>query len=355
VKRQGGNDVTETEMTADTAGQETLLSRVIERGGRDTETLSDLHRTALEQNPGWRPDVPEVWPTLSKNPSGEHMEQWRIGVCWSAAEILRLARGEGRPKGMGGDTWTDEPGAVHMAKAQWKELAKSISLLDNPPRLLPAATTETLLSDPMTQDLGHWDIPRGLSVTWDKEDGVCWCGKTDKLVWNPDPTSGTWLWLNRNIEDGFLFRQKFRTLYLGGERGGLLIIAFCAAALDAATSWEHASGPTMGDYYNYFDSYHLSVARARSGYCNLRRCGPGLILLANGEDPSREENRWYETVILKSGGVIDLYVDGALANSYLDCGHITPRLDKGRIGLRHVQVYEGQHRDVCVEKIARPD
>jgi hypothetical protein len=74
-------------------------------------------------------------------------------------------------------------------------------------------------------------------------------------------------------------------------------------------------------------------------------------MLNSGDDPAQELGTWYETAIVKSGGTIDLYVDGVLCSSYFDAGHITPRLETGRIGFRHVQTFVGRHRDVRVERM----
>ena len=335
----------------DVSAHEALLARAIEAEGKDEALLAELGAAAHGVCPEWSPPVPERWPTFARQPEKEYSDQWMIRLQWAANELLRTFRGEGRAKGLGGDNWRSYRGDDWFADAQWKELAKCVRLLEQPPAFETARPAAVVVEDAMTSDTALWDIPRGLAVDRHPEHGAQWCGKTDKLVWNPTPTSGAWLWLGREIEDGFVFTQRFRTLG-GVSGGGLLIMAFCARPLDAQTSWEHASGPTMAYYYNYFDSYHFSVSRAHSGYCNLRRCGPGLVMLASGGDPTREEDRWYETVIVKRGGIIDLYVDGELVNSHLDCGLLAPRLDRGRIGFRHVQRYVAQHRDVRVQRLA---
>lgn len=292
-------------------------------------------------------DLPQRWRTFSVDPEKDYAEQWLEGLKWAASEVLRLHGAGERPPHMGGDKWREPPSVENLIRGQERELLKCTRLLLDPPVFEPAREGAVLCADTMQKDTGLWDYPRGLRVERDEENGTTWCGKTTGLKWNPKPTSGTWLWLKEEMPDTFSFSQRFKTLE-GMDSGALLIMAFAAAPLDASTDWEHASGPGMGYYFNYFDAYHFSVSRAGTGFCNLRRCGPGLIMLASGSDPAEDLDRWYETRIVKDCGAIDLYVDGVLCSSYLDIGSLTPRLKTGRIGFRHVQIYKGCHRDVRV-------
>jgi hypothetical protein len=104
----------------------------------------------------------------------------------------------------------------------------------------------------------------------------------------------------------------------------------------------------MRDYYANFDAYHFSVHRGSTGYCNLRRCGPGLIMLASFPDPCPDVNRRYHLQIIKAGPQVELRVDGSLVCCYLDLGHILAPLDGGRFALRHFQGFYGRHSDVRI-------
>ncbi len=297
-------------------------------------------------------DLPESWRTFSVDPEKDYAAQWLEGLKWAASELLRLQGAGNRPPHMGGDSWNEERFVKELIQGQKRELLKCTRLLLEPPCFEIVQEGAVLCTDTMQQDSGLWEYPRGLTVERDDENGTTWCGKTTDLEWNPEPTSGTWLWLKQDIPDTFSFSQRFKTLE-GMENGALLILAFAARPLDESTRWEHASGPTMGYYYNYFDAYHFSVSRAGTGFCNLRRCGPGLIMLASGSDPAENLDQWYETRIVKNRGAVDLYVDGVLCSSYLDIGSVTPRLKTGRIGFRHVQTFRGCHRDVRITGLER--
>ncbi|MBN1670765.1 MAG: DUF1961 family protein [Kiritimatiellae bacterium] len=328
------------------AEHEPDLRAAADPGRIDSARIDRLLKAAESAAPE-PPVLPAVWPTLAQDPAADYATFWKNNVRWSANELVRLMGGDKRPPRLGADQWKSFPGEAWFAAAQWKELRKSLQLLAAPPAFTAAAEREELFRDSMCEDSGAWDVPRGLPVERGPELGTTWCGKTDKLVWNPAPTSGTWLWLKQQLAGSFVFRQRYLATQTGEQRG-LLILALCAAPLDSATAWEHASGPTMAHYYDYFDSYHFSLTRGGSGYTNLRRCGPGLVMLTSGSDPAQEAGRWYETAVVKHEGILDLYVDGRLACSYLDLGALAPRLDAGRIGFRHVQTFVAQHRDVRI-------
>jgi hypothetical protein len=129
---------------------------------------------------------------------------------------------------------------------------------------------------------------------------------------------------------------------------GGLIAAFCAKPLRTDIPLSVASSPRMSDYYKNFDAYHFSVNRGASGYCNLRRCGPGLIMLTSFPDPCPEYRKWYHIEIVKSGSQVELRVGGRLVVCYVDLGFIQPALEGGHFGLRHFQGFRGWHRNVRI-------
>jgi hypothetical protein len=329
-----------------------LLERATKPEEHTDGLCSELSSTVNSVLPAWNPELPSQWPTLLDAPEGPHKALWWNMARWAACELIRMADGGGpRPPRMGGDRWKEYAGDEWFVDAQWKELKKAIMLIANPPKLVAPEKVENLVTDPMTADSGLWEYPEGLDVHRDAVEGTRWCGKTDKLAWNPEPTSGTWLWLKQELPSRFVLSQNYYTV---GEltANGLLIQAICAKRLPETQSWDHASGPNMGFYYDFFDSYHFSASRGDTGYCNLRRCGPGLIMLSSIVDPARESGVWRQTQILKHEGIIDFYVDGRLSCSYLDLGLITPRLDTGRFGFRHVQHYTACHKNFVVDRLA---
>ncbi len=271
---------------------------------------------------------------------GEYHANWCHQIWYHLGELVRvIERRKERAEAQGGDSWAnvDPPEAEVELTNHLKELAKLRALTEATPKLVEGVPREVLFEDGMLEKEDAWEYPRELTLERDAEMGVCWKGQ--------DP-GGDWFWLKKELPDAPVL-INFELYPVSTIRGGL-ITAFCVRPLDPATPLSVASSPRMSDYYKNFDAYHFSVTRGATGYCNLRRCGPGLIMLASFSDPCREYGRWYAVEIVKSGPQVELRVDGKLAVCYVDLGVILPVLKGGYFGLRHFQGFEGWCRNVKI-------
>jgi len=275
--------------------------------------------------------------------AGDYQANWNHQVWYHLTELERIHDGElDRAEKQGGDAWVGAPRPEpedEMA-SQIRELAKVVACIDSPPPLVDAVPGETLFEDALLDREGAWDWPDGLAIERDETDGTAWQGQ------NP---GGDWFWLKSELPDSPLsiaFDLKPISTILGG-----LIIGFCAKPVKPGTPWSVASGPLMGDYFNNFSAYHFSIHRGDTGYCNLRRAGVGLLMLASFPDPCPDKGRWYRIEVVKNGDQIELRVDGRLSVCYLDRGHVQPLLGAGHLGFRHFQGFYGWQRNLRISRV----
>ena len=270
----------------------------------------------------------------------DYRANWNHQLWYHCTELVRIVEGrKDRAKAQGGDAWVNapKPPDVQELQSHVNEIAKLRALLTNPPQLVYPTPATPLVRDDRLDAPDAWEIPDGLEVQRDAEMGVCWQGRSP---------GGDWFWLRQPLGDGPV-SIRFE-LYPVSTLVGGLITAFCARPRDPRTPLRVASSPKMSDYYANFDAYHFSVNRGASGYCNLRRCGPGLLMLTSFHDPCPDYGKWYGIEVIKDGPQVELRVDGALVACYIDLGFIQPALAGGFLGLRHFQGFRGWHRNVRI-------
>jgi hypothetical protein len=289
------------------------------------------------------PAVPAELLAAPRAAASDYAANWSHQVWYHLTELARIREGrKERAQAQGGDSWVNvsAPDPDEELTRQLRELAKLRALLAAMPRLVRPVEQGELVNDPLLDRPGAWEFPEGLAVERDSELGVCWTGQ------NP---GGDWFWLRQPLPDaGVAIRVDLKPV--STIKGGL-IAAFCVKPLKPGTPLSVASSPNMGDYFRNFDAYHFSVNRGASGYCNLRRAGPGLIMLASFPDPCPEYGRWYALEIIQRGPQVQLAVDGRLAVCYVDLGCIQPPLAGGLFGLRHFQGFCGWHRNLRVARL----
>ncbi len=270
----------------------------------------------------------------------DYRANWDHQVWYHLGELVRVSEGRRqRAEAQGGDSWVNvpQPEPERELESHLSELAKLRALMDSTPRLVQAREKDVRFEDALFNKPGAWQYPEGLALERDREKGVCWQGQSP---------GGDWFWLKQGFADEPVSIQ-FELHPVSTTRGGL-IAAFCVQALKPDTPLAVASSPKMSDYYNNFDAYHFSVNRGTSGYCNLRRCGAGLIMLASFSDPCPDYGKWYRVEIIKNGPQVELRVDGKLVVCYVDLGFIQPCLGGGLFGLRHFQGFRGWHRNLRI-------
>ena len=288
-------------------------------------------------------EAPKLPATLLAAPGStvdDYRANWSHQVWYHLGELVRIMEArKQRAKAQGGDSWVNvpQPQADEELRNHLNELAKLRGLMESTPPMRKANKQRVLFEDPLLGKPDAWEHPQALEIQRDAEKGVCWQGQ------NP---GGDWFWLTQQLPDKPVAIQ-FDLQPVSTLKGGL-IVAFAAKALKPGTPLSVASSPSMADYYKNFDAYHFSVNRGATGYCNLRRCGPGLIMLASFSDPCPQYGKWYKVEIVKAGRQIELRVDGKPAVCYVDLGFIQPCLVGGYFGLRHFQGFRGWHRNVRI-------
>lgn len=299
---------------------------------------NDLLETLLEGIAP--PALPEQLVAAPESIAEDYRGNWNHQLWYHLGELVRIHEGRReRAAAQGGDAWINvpKPETEQELTNHLRELAKLRHLIDHTPRLAPTIIEHVLFDDSDLDRAGAWDVPAGLAIERDSERGVRWQGQ------NP---GGDWFWLKQSLPAAPASIQV-DLMPISTIKGGL-ILGFCAEPLTSGAPFSAAGGPRMSDYYNNFNAYHFSVHRGSSGYCNLRRCGPGLIMLASFDDPCPQIDRWYHLEIIKNGPQLELRVDRRLICCYLDYGYIQPALDGGHFGLRHFQGFNGWQRNVSV-------
>jgi len=291
------------------------------------------------------PEPPPMLLSAANSTKEDYEANWNHQLWYHLGELIRVLEGrKERAEAQGGDFWANQPKPEPETELrnQLREIAKLSALMKTSPEFVRNRRGEVFFEDGNLDRLGSWEYPERLAIERDDEKGLCWQGQ--------DP-GGDWFWLTESLPDEPI-SIRFELYPVSTLKGGL-IAAFCVKPLDPATPLRTASSPRMSDYYRNFDAYHFSVHRGLSGYCNLRRCGPGLIMLSSFPDPCPDCGRWYEIEIVKAGPQVELRVDGKLAVCYVDLGFIAPALAGGYFGLRHFQGFKGWHRNVCITLLKR--
>jgi hypothetical protein len=271
----------------------------------------------------------------------DYLANWNHQLWYHLDELLRIREGrDERRAAQGPDRWVPgpKPSTEDELANQLQELAKLRRLIDVPPKLIETKAGAVLFEDARIDKPGAWEHLPELAVERDPDLGVAWKGQ------NP---GGDWFWLRQPLPDGVLIEHEVHPK--STIKGGL-IIGF-AVTPHEGVPLSKASGGVMRDYYANFECYHFSVHRGSTGYCNLRRCGPGLLMLASFDDPC-PETRWYKLQIVKSGPQVELRVEGKLVCCYLDLGYVAPTLAGGYFGMRHFQGFYGWERNVRVSGLA---
>jgi len=273
----------------------------------------------------------------------DYRANWSHQVWYHFTELARISEGRKvRAHAQGGDSWVNVPAPTPEAElaGQLRELAKLRGLMESMPKLTAAREKAVVFEDAALDRPGDWEHPPGLAVQRDPQMGACWQGQ--------DP-GGDWFWLARPLPLGAV-SIRFDLHPVSTRKGGL-IVGFCVRPLKPGTPLSVTSSPKMSDYFGNFDAYHFSVNRGSSGYCNLRRCGPGLVMLASFPDPCPRYGRWYAVEIVRAGPQVEIRVDGKLAVCYVDLGFIQPALEGGHFGLRHFQGFKSWHRNVRIAQL----
>jgi len=305
------------------------------------QQAADLLEALLADTPS--PDAPERINAAPGAAMADYQDNWDHQTWYHLAELVRINEGRReRAAAQGGDSWANipQPEPADELASHLRELAKLRQLGAAPPALEICPPGATIFADAMLDAEDAWEHPAELEIERDPAEGVAWQGQCP---------GGDWFWLKRELPPTPL-SIHVEVKPISTIKGGL-IIAFATRALEEGIPLETASSPRMSDYYKNFDAYHFSVHRGSSGYCNLRRCGPGLIMLASFADPCLETQVWYELEIVKRGAQIELRVDGKLVVCYLDHGHIQPLLEGGYFGLRHFQGFYGWHRNLRIASL----
>ena len=288
--------------------------------------------------------LPESLLRAPGSTADDYRTNWNHQVWYHLGELVRISEDRRqRAARQGGDNWANVPKPEPEQELQnhLNELAKLRALIESTPSPVEAKEGKVLFEDARLEKAGAWEHPDGLAVERDAKMGVCWQGQSP---------GGDWFWLREPLPDEPVSIQ-FELHPLSTLKGGL-IVAFAAKPLKPDTPLSVASSPSMSDYYKNFDAYHFSVNRGATGYCNLRRCGPGLIMLASFSDPCPQYGRWYKVEIVKAGSQVELRVEGKLAVCYVDLGFIQPALAGGYFGLRHFQGFKGWHRSVRIASLS---
>lgn len=150
---------------------------------------------------------------------------------------------------------------------------------------------------------------------------------------DPLPSPDSHLWTKTAFSGDILISFDFEPMlpFQGGQ-----ITSYCALPRFPAEDLSGSGRGTMDDYFRTISCYHFSLARDKSGVCNMRKTGPGLWMCATTADPCAQRAKSYHVEIAKINGHHYLFVDRKLVHHYLDAGvYGDSVLTAGHVGLRN--------------------
>lgn len=308
-----------------------------------------LDAMAAEKSPETQPDaidLPEKTPlAVPDGADGNSVRKlWHAQLQMNVSAVRGLLSGDRQTVG----EWVGWPlnrvpkNRAPRAVGALREAEKAAALLARPSRVVRFGKGELLFADDFSKGSANW-LTYGDSKATNEKDAFRFRDTTAK---HPDAM----MWTKQQFAGDLVVEFDFIPHSEGASPGALFII--CGLPVPGK-DLSVCVGDSMDTYNRGINGYHFSMHRGNTGLGNVRRVGPGLMMLASGPDPCPKVGRSYRVSVGKFGPAIYLLVDGKLIHHWYDAGTYGPVLDAGHIGLRHWAGCDASYRDFRVYRLVK--